>query len=107
MCETKVARASRAAKLVLPSTSCPRLVSQWDQILGYKEDGTPWLVPGLSILYYTGDGLFCYSRDLLNMTHIGEIMRAMEWRPPEGFNMPPRTPDRNVSLPPAWQHLEK
>ena len=30
----------------------PRLVSQWDQILGRKEDGTPWLVPGLSILYY-------------------------------------------------------
>jgi ketosteroid isomerase-like protein len=84
-----------------------RLVSQWDQILGYKEDGTPWLVPGLSILYYTADGLFCYSRDMLNMTHIGEIMRAMEWRPPEGFNMPPRTPNRDVSMPPAWRHLEK
>ena len=22
------------------------LVSQWDQILGHKPDGTPWLVPG-------------------------------------------------------------
>jgi ketosteroid isomerase-like protein len=84
-----------------------RLVSQWDQILGHKEDGTPWLVPGLSILYYAGDGLFCYSQDMLNMTHIGETMRAMEWRPPTEFNMPPRTPNRDVSLPPAWQHLAK
>jgi hypothetical protein len=30
----------------------------------------------------------------------------MEWRPPEGFNMPPRQPDRDISLPPAWAHLE-
>ena len=34
----------------------PRLVSQWDQILGQKPDGTPWLVAGLSILYYAGGG---------------------------------------------------
>ena len=33
-----------------------RVVSQWDQILGTKPDGTPWLVPGLSILYYARDG---------------------------------------------------
>ena len=57
-----------------------RLVSQWDQILGHKPDGTPWLVPGLSILYYAGDGLFCYSHDMLNMTHIGQTMRAMGWK---------------------------
>ena len=84
-----------------------RLVSQWDQILGHKEDGTPWFVPGLSILYYAGDGLFCYSHDMLNMTHIGETMRAMEWRPPAEFNMPPRSPNRDITLPRAWQHLEK
>jgi ketosteroid isomerase-like protein len=82
-----------------------RLVSQWDQILGHKEDGTPWLVPGLSILYYAGDGLFCYSHDMLNMTHVGQTMRAMEWRPPAEFNMPPRQPNRDVSLPAAWAHL--
>ena len=84
-----------------------RVVSQWDQILGHREDGTPWLVPGLSILYYVGDGLFCYSHDMLNMTHVGETLRAMAWRPPAGFNMPPRQPVRDVSLPPAWGHLEK
>jgi ketosteroid isomerase-like protein len=84
-----------------------RLLSQWDQILGEKEDGTPWRVPGLSILYYAADGLFCYSHDMLNMTHIGQVLRAMEWKPPAEFNMPPRHPNRDVSLPPAWAHLEK
>ncbi len=84
-----------------------RLVSQWDQILGEKGDGTPWLVPGLSILYYAGDGLFCYSHDMLNMSHVGETMKAMERRPPPAFNMPPRQPNRDLSLPPAWAHLEQ
>ena len=63
----------------------PALVSQWDQILGHQRDGTPWLVPGLSILYYAGDGRFCYSHDMLNMTHVGETLKAMEWRPPGGL----------------------
>jgi hypothetical protein len=84
-----------------------RLISQWDQILGYQEDGTPWLVAGLSILYYAGNGLFCYSHDMLNMTHIGETLKAMNWRPPAAFNMPPSRPNRDVSLPAAWAHLEK
>jgi ketosteroid isomerase-like protein len=85
----------------------PRLVSQWDQVLGHAPDGTPHAVPGLSILYYAGDGLFCYSHDMLNMTHIGQTMRAMEWKPPADFNMPPRLPNRDVSLPKAWAHLDK
>lgn len=83
-----------------------RVVSQWDQVLGQREDGGAWLVPGLSILYYAGDGRFCYSHDMLNMTHVGETMRAMDWRPPAGFHVPPRQPDRDVSLPAAWAHLE-
>jgi len=84
-----------------------RLLSQWDQILGHRNDGRAWMVPGLSILYYAGDGLFCYSHDMLNMTHIGHTLRDMGWRPPAEFNMPPRLPNRDVSLPPAWAHLEK
>ncbi len=85
----------------------PRLVSQWDQIMGYKADGTPWLVAGLSILYYAGNGRFCYSHDMLNMKHIGETMKAMGWKPPAGFNPPPRHPNRDIALPPAWAHFEK
>jgi len=83
-----------------------RLISQWDQILGEKPDGSHWRVPGLSILYYAGDGRFCYSHDMLNMTVVGETLKAMQWKPPAVFNMPPRHPDRDVSLPPAWSHLE-
>ena len=82
-----------------------RVVSQWDQILGTQEDGTPWLVPGLSILYYAGEGLFCYSHDMLNMTHIGQTMQAMSWKPPAGLNFPPKAPNRDVSLPEKWAHL--
>lgn len=84
-----------------------RLVSQWDQIMGYKEDGTPQFVAGLSILYYAGDGLFCYSHDMLNMLHILQTLQEMRWMPPAGFAMPPQQPNRDISLPPAWAHLEK
>ena len=58
-------------------------------------------------LYYAGNGLFCYSHDMLNMTHVGETIGAMGWRPPATFNMPPRQPNRDVALPKAWAHLEK
>ena len=84
-----------------------RLISQWDQILGHREDGSPWTVAGLSILYYAGDGLFCYSHDMLNMTHIGQTLKAMAWQPPPETNRPPRNPNRDISLPAAWAHLEK
>ncbi len=83
-----------------------RVVSQWDQVLGNDAEGMPWVVPGLSILYYAGKGLFCYSHDMLNMTHVGQTMRDMGWRPPSEFNMPPRKPVRDVSLPKAWAHLD-
>ncbi|MEH6591365.1 MAG: nuclear transport factor 2 family protein [Halioglobus sp.] len=82
-----------------------RIVSQWDQILGTKDDGSEWIVPGLSILYYAGDGLFCYSHDYLNMTYIGETLKSMAWQPPVEFNMPPRKPNWSTELPDAWQHL--
>ena len=84
-----------------------RVIGQWDQILGRRDDGTPHLVAGLSILYYVGGGRFCYSHDMLNMTHVGETLKAMRWKPPPEFNLPPRHPNRDISLPAAWAHLEK
>lgn len=84
----------------------PRVVSQWDQVLGRDADGCPRFVAGLSILYYAGDGLFCYSHDMLNMAHVFEVMKAIGWKPAGQMNMPPREPDRDVSLPAAWRHLE-
>jgi len=84
----------------------PRVVSQWDQVLGPRPDGKPYLVAGLSILYYAGDGRFCYSHDMLNMTHVGQTLKEMGWKPPAEFHMPPRRPNRDVALPKAWEHLE-
>lgn len=83
-----------------------RLISKWDQVMGEKDDGSEWIVPGLSILYYAGNGLFCYSHDYLNMTHVGETMKAMAWKPPAEFNMPPAKPNWSTALPEAWAHLE-
>jgi len=83
-----------------------RVVSQWDQVMGEAEDGSPLAVAGLSILYYAGDGLFCYSHDMLNMQHVNQVLRATQWRPPAEFNMPPKQPNRDVSLPKAWAHLD-
>lgn len=82
-----------------------RLVSHWDQLLGENPDGGQWRVPGVSILYYAGDGLFCYSHDYLNMTAIGEVLKKMSWRPPEGFNRAPAKPDWSTDLPVAWRGL--
>ncbi|MBT4520216.1 MAG: nuclear transport factor 2 family protein [Halieaceae bacterium] len=82
-----------------------RVVSQWNQVMGEKEDGGQWSVPGLSILYYAGDGLFCYSHDYLNMKAVGETFKAMQWLPPADFNMPPQKPEWSTALPQAWAHL--
>ena len=84
----------------------PRVVSQWDQVLGERADGQRWFVPGLSILYYAGSGRFCYSHDMLNMAHVFATMKAMGWKPSAVMNVPPREPNRDVSLPKAWAHLE-
>ena len=84
----------------------PRVVSQWDQILGTRDDGTHWMVAGLSILYYAGEGLFCYEHQMVNVGHIAETMKAMNWKPNTELNAPPPHPNRDISLPRAWAHLE-
>jgi hypothetical protein len=32
--------------------------------------------------------------DLLNMVHVGELIRESGWRPPASFHAPPRHPRR-------------
>jgi hypothetical protein len=82
-----------------------RVVSQWDQILGTKADGTHWFVPCLSILYYAGNGLFCYEYQMVNVAHIDATLREMGWQPNADLNPPPSHPNRDSSLPAAWAHL--
>jgi len=74
------------------------VVIKWTQFTpGTRADGTPCQQSGISRLIYAGDGKFSYEEDLLNMTHVLEDLAAAGWTPPEGFNMPPRDPDRDFS----------
>jgi len=83
-----------------------RVVSQWDQIVGTRPDGTHWMVPCLSILYYAGDGLFCYEYQMVNVAQISAALEGMGWQPNPDLNPPPRRPNYDASLPPRWSHLE-
>ena len=76
-----------------------RVVSMWWQEMGDAADGTSVRCPGISILYYAGDGRFAYEHDLMNMAHVMEAITASGWTPAGEFNMPPSDPNRDTSLP--------
>jgi ketosteroid isomerase-like protein len=76
-----------------------RVVSMWWQEMGVGGDGAAVQCPGISILYYAGDGKFAYEHDLMNMSHVMEAVAASGWTPSGEFNMPPSDPDRDLSLP--------
>ena len=82
-----------------------RVVSMWRQEMGPDDDGRPVFVPGLSILYYAGDGRFCYEHDIMNMAHVMEAITATGWTPTGEFNMPPSDPVRDASLQPGRADL--
>jgi len=72
-----------------------RLVARWwNRLPGQRPDGSYYQAPGISIMVYAGDGKFSYEEDLLNMVHVGELFRESGWKPPAGFNAPPRQPRR-------------
>ncbi|MBM4385547.1 MAG: nuclear transport factor 2 family protein [Deltaproteobacteria bacterium] len=72
-----------------------RLVSfWWNRLGGARADGTPYQAPGISILEYASGGKFKSEQDILNMAHVGELIRESGWRPPARFNMPPKNPRR-------------
>ena len=72
-----------------------RLVSRWQNRLpGRRPDGSPYQAPGISILIYAGEGRFSHEEDLLNMVHVGELIRESGWKPPPEVNLPPARPRR-------------
>ena len=83
----------------------PRVVAHWEQVVGQREDGGDWKVPGMSVLYYAGDGKFCYEMDLLNIAHLGEVLDDAKWSPTAEMNFPHMPVDRNWALPAHRQHL--
>ncbi len=72
-----------------------RLVTHWlNRLPGRRADGTFYEAPGVSIFEYAGGGRFSFEMDLLNMVHVGELIRESGWRPPASFHAPPRLPRR-------------
>ncbi|MFP8880481.1 MAG: nuclear transport factor 2 family protein [Myxococcota bacterium] len=72
-----------------------RLLARWtNRLPGSRPDGSRYEAPGYSLMIYAGDGKFSYEEDLLNMTHIGELMRDSGWKPKVAMNVPPRQPIR-------------
>jgi len=82
-----------------------RVVSMFNQVMGKLEDGSPGGQPGISVLYYAGDGKFCYEMDLMNMAHVMEMFGRVDWKPSGEINMPPENPNRDWRLPEQWRHL--
>jgi hypothetical protein len=82
-----------------------RVVSMFNQVMGRLEDGHAAGQPGISVLYYAGDGKFCYEMDLMNMAHVMEMIGRVDWKPSGTMNMPPQDPNRDWRLPAAWRHL--
>ena len=76
-----------------------RVVTMWLQQMGQRPDGTRDEVPGISVLYYAGEGKFCYEMDLLNMAHVMEVMQNGNWIPGPELNMPPAEVNRDISMP--------
>ena len=51
------------------------VVIKWTQVSpGTREDGSAYEQSGYSTLVYAGDGKFSYEEDLLNMTHVLELV---------------------------------
>jgi ketosteroid isomerase-like protein len=72
-----------------------RLIARWhNRLPGRRADGTPYQAPGYSLMVYAGDGRVSYEEDLLNMVHVGELIRESGWKPSGAFNAPPRHPRR-------------
>ena len=72
-----------------------RLVTHWrNRLPGRRADGTFYEAPGVSIFEYAGGGRFSSEMDLLNMVHVGELIRECGWKPAAGFHAPPRHPRR-------------
>jgi ketosteroid isomerase-like protein len=72
-----------------------RLIARWhNRLPGQRPDGSHYEAPGYSFMRYAGDGRFSYEEDLLNMVHVGELIRESGWKPTAEFNLPPRQPHR-------------
>ncbi len=67
-----------------------RVVLGWANILpGERPDGSPWEVPGISVLEYAGGGRFSFEEDLYSESLLTAVMRESKFRPNDAMKMPP------------------
>jgi len=72
-----------------------RLVTRWmNRLPGSRPDGSFYESPGISVITYAGGGRFSREEDLLNMTHVIELIVESGWKPGPGFTPPPAKPTR-------------
>ncbi|MBV9041944.1 MAG: nuclear transport factor 2 family protein [Acidimicrobiia bacterium] len=74
------------------------VVVKWTEVIP-KPDGTSATQSAFSRLIYAGDGKFSYEEDLLNMVHVLDDIANSGWKPTGPMNMPPKHPNRDVSIP--------
>ena len=74
------------------------VVVKWTEVIP-KPDGTSATQSAFSRLIYAGDGKFSYEEDLLNMVHVLDDIATSGWKPTGPMNMPPKHPNRDVSIP--------
>ncbi len=66
------------------------LITGWQNRLpGRRADGSYYQAPGMSRMLYAGNGKFSHEHDLLNMTHVMELIEESGWQPSGSINMPP------------------
>ena len=72
-----------------------RLIAVWgNRLPGRRPDGSFFEATGVSIMSYAGDGRWASEEDILNMTHVIELIRESGWTPGPGFTPPPADPPR-------------
>jgi ketosteroid isomerase-like protein len=66
------------------------IVTRWlNRLPGQRADGSYYEAPGISTIYYAGNGKFRHEEDLLNMVHVIELIKESGWRPGPGAKAPP------------------
>ena len=78
------------------------LITGWpNRLPGRRADGTYYQAPGMSRFLYAGNRTFSFEHDVLNMTHVIELIKESGWlpKPEKPINNPPAHPVRLC----AWE----
>jgi len=60
-----------------------------NRLPGRRDDGTPYDIPGVSVLRYAGDGRFASEVDLYSESQLGAVWKESGWSPSAALGVPP------------------